>query len=554
MSALELVASAVARPFVGRARPRANMTLNETLAWFAQSGGLPLMLNTSLHGEREEIESSYAGYVGGLYLRSPIVFGVLSLRARLFAEMRMVFQQLRNNAPGQFFGTPALGLLEHPEPHRTMPELLTWMILDADIAGDGFALGRADRIRRLRPDWTIMAFGAKQDRGLGGWDPDADLLGYGHTPGGIGAGNDMLTYLPEEVAHFTTNRDPIARNRGMSLLTPLIREVQADTAATSHKLAFFQNAATSNLVVNFPPELTKDAADEWIELFEQEHRGALNAYKAVYLGGGPTVTKVGSDMEQMTFAELQGKAETRIAMVAGMHPVVAALSEGLAGSSLNAGNFNSAARLVADATLRTLWRDVCGAFETLVPPPPGSRIGYRDRDIAFLRDDVKDQAEVVQKDGQTIGQLIRDGFTPDSAVDAVTSKDMNRLVHTGLVSVQLQAPGSQPIPAATVPTAAFRPLYQRTAYRVRSTFWALDEPFAQHGVIEAGTPVPADHPLAVAFPSVLAVDASADIEARVVETRRLLLQSGKNAGYDSIAAEMGVSRDTIRRAVGKRAA
>jgi hypothetical protein len=39
--------------------------------------------------------------------------------------------------------------------------------------------------------------------------------------------------------------------------------------------------------------------------------------------------------------------------------------------------------------------------------------------------------------------LIRAGYTPDSAVDAVVTGDITRLEHTGLTSVQLLPPGEE---------------------------------------------------------------------------------------------------------------
>ena len=62
--------------------------------------------------------------------------------------------------------------------------------------------------------------------------------------------------------------------------------------------------------------------------------------------------------------------------------------------------------------------------------------------MAFLREDVSDQAKILQLRQATIGGYIRDGFTPASAIAAVLAGDEGLLVHTGLVSVQLQPPGT----------------------------------------------------------------------------------------------------------------
>ena len=59
-----------------------------------------------------------------------------------------------------------------------------------------------------------------------------------------------------------------------------------------------------------------------------------------------------------------------------------------------------------------------------------------------------DAAEILSREALTIESLIRAGWEPDSARDAVTSGDFSRLQHTGLYSVQLQPPGAgAPAPA-----------------------------------------------------------------------------------------------------------
>jgi phage portal protein BeeE len=522
MNVLDLVA----RPFVRTpVRSERGLTLDDVLAMWS-SDQLPLMVQQTIRPTQEVVESGFAGYVSGAYFRNSIVFACLALRARLFSEVRFAFQQLRNGRPGNLFGTPLLRLLENPEPGVTTGDMLMMAILDADLAGDAFMALSAGRLRRLRPDWTVVVYGSK--RNLGTWDPDAEVIGYGYYPGGVNSGSEVIPFLPGDVAHFAPTRDPLARNRGVSLITAGIREVMADNAATSHKLSFFQNGATVNMVVTFPPEMDITAAKEWKDLFEEGHRGSLNAYRTLYLGGGPKADAVGSTMEQMEFSGLQGKAETRIAALTGMHPVVAALSEGLSGSSLNAGNFAQAARLVGDATLRPLWRNIAAAFQTIVPPPPGSRLWYDERDVAFLRDDIKAKAEVMEKDAGAIRQLVDGGFVPASVVDAITTGDYTQLVHSGNLSVQLQPPGTPP------PVRALR------------EFWPLGE-----DAIEEGTELPAEHPIVRRFPNLFAkVEQRTDIivtRSQVLAKRAELMAARQPAGIDSLARALAVSRSTIQR-------
>jgi phage portal protein BeeE len=532
-----------------RSRRVAVGDINSFDAWVGLWGldGLGSILETTVPRQQEIIDPTFVGHVVGAYLRNAVVFACLAVRARLFSEARFQFQQMRGGRPGNLFGTPALSVLERPEPGKSTRDLLQVAMLDADIGGNGFLLGRQAAIRRLRPDWMTIAYGSRgRATELGSWDPDAEVIGYGYHPGGFSSGEQVITFVPEEIAHFAPTKDPLARNRGVSILTAGVREIMADNGATTSKLSFFENAATPNIALKFPATMSKDKALEWIEIFEQEHRGARNAARTVYLGAGVEPFPVGLNFQEMDFAKVQGKAETRIAALTGMHPVVVALSEGLAGSSLNSGNFGSAARLVGDATLRPLWGDISSSLESIIPPLPGTRLWFDDRDIAFLREDVGDQADIIQKQGATIGQAIRDGFTPASAIDAVVSGDMTRLVHTGLVSVQLQQPGAAP-PAA---------------YRAKRDFWSVEPALDELGTVRSGevlTDVAGSdgrwvhHPLVSAYPSLFDVaevsvpETSIVSRDAIVRRRAALLGDGKPAGYLSLARSLGVSVSTVRR-------
>jgi hypothetical protein len=168
---------------------------------------------------------------------------------------------------------------------------------------------------------------------------------------------------------------------------------------------------------------------------------------------GVDATVVGSDLQQLDFKVVQGAGETRIAAAAGTPPSVVGLSEGLQGSALNEGNFGMAMRNFADLTMRPLWRNAAGSLERIITPPSDSRLWYDDRDIPALKDDIKDAAVVQLSQAQALRQLLDGGWQADAALDAIVSSDMMRLKgqHTGLFSVQLQAPGSTKMPAGEVP-------------------------------------------------------------------------------------------------------
>lgn len=407
---------------------------------FGEDG--PDFLSTSLLGDREEDSESFESYVQHAYKSNGIVFACLGARARLFSEARFQYQRFNAGRPGDLFGDQSLSLLESPWPNGTTGELLFRMEQDASLAGNFFATTSSDgtRIRRLRPDWVTIVTGSPSDDPF---DIDARVIGYIYRPL---AGSTLKPVLlsADRVVHFSPIPDPEAQWRGMSWIQPVIREIQADSAATKHKLKFFQNGTTSNFVVSYEKGLTRAQFLEMVSAFKEAHQGVDNAYKTIHLGGGADVTTVGADMRQLDFKATQGAGETRIAAASGAGAVVAMLSEGMQGSSLNSGNYNAAKRQFADMTLRPLWRSAAGALAKFATVPSGSRLWYDVRDIAFLQQDQKDASEIQAHKAQTIRTLTDGGFTPESVIAAVEAEDFTLLAHTGKLSVQLQEPGAVP--------------------------------------------------------------------------------------------------------------
>jgi hypothetical protein len=138
--------------------------------------------------------------------------------------------------------------------------------------------------------------------------------------------------------------------------------------------------------------------------------GALNAYKTLYLGGGADVKVIGTDLKQIDFKVTQGAGETRIAAAAGVPPIIVGLSEGLESATYS--NYGQARRRFADGTMRPLWRNAAGSLARIMEMPGDSELWYDDRDIPFLQEDMKDEAEIQQLQSAAIRQLVDAGFKP----------------------------------------------------------------------------------------------------------------------------------------------
>lgn len=396
----------------------------------------------TLAQKREEIGADFAGYVQGAYKSNGVVFACILARMLLFSEARFQFRQLRSGRPGDLFGTAALAPLESPGLNKTTGDLLAEALVDADLAGNWYGLRQRNTIRRLRPDWVTIVMGSPNDPDVTAWDLNSDLLGYIYQPGGPGSGRPSVPLFAEDVAHFAPIKDPTAVYRGMSWLTPIVTEIQADQSATTHKLKFFEHGATPNVIVSLDPNVSHEAFEKWIAIFEARYgKGATDAYATWYLGGGAKADVVGSSLREISFKETQGAGELRIAMAAGVPAPILGAAGGMETAPYSAYPF--ARRRMADLTMRPLWRNMAGSLASIIQVPRGAELWYDDRDIAFLKEDVKDAAEVTKLGAETLKALTEAGYEPDASVEAILAGDFARLKgkHTGLTSVQLLPPG-----------------------------------------------------------------------------------------------------------------
>jgi len=373
------------------------------------------------------------------YDSNSVVFACESKRIMVFSEARFQFQQLRSGRPGDLFGAPDLSVLETPWIGHTTRDLLARAELDVTDAGNSYWVRDGRYLLRLDPQNVKIITEAAVDP-VSGFRVGERLIGYAY----MTARDQVTIYDPTEIAHYKPIPHTASQFLGMSWLNPCLPDVDADRQMTEHKRTALRNGANLGYVVSLDASITGDQFKDFVAKFREQHEGPEQSGKTLFLGGGADVKTVGQSFGDLALKATQGATETRIAACAGVHPVVVGLSEGMQGSSLNAGNYGAAKRNFVDGTMRPLWGAFASAFGSLVNVPASSRLWYDDRDIPFLREDVTDQAEILARNAQTIRALVDAGYDPDAVINAVLSGDVGRLVgqHTGLYSVQLQKPGS----------------------------------------------------------------------------------------------------------------
>ncbi len=417
------------------------IAMQEYVEWLNYQGTFYPFQGTqqSIYNNREDVGTEFASLSSALQ-KNAVVSACMEARRSHFSEVRLIFRDRRTR---DTFTASGLALLESPYgPGSTTANLLSRMIQDADLAGNSYHVSLGDRLAHLRPDWVSIVLGSSIRRA--NWvpgDPDTVVVAYLYFPGGEHSGNDALTFQPEQIAHFAPIPDPMFRYKGMSLLTSAVRDIQSDLLLTQHLQNFMEHGATPNMVVKFP-EISVQNFNEAVETIRRDHEGPGNAHKTLFLTGGAEAQMVGSNLQEADFRAVQGARETRICLAMRVPAVIAGVSEALGGSSLNTGNYQSARRMFADGVLRPAWRNAAISLSRVVKVPGGSELWYDDTDVAFLREDLTERAEVMQMRFTAAKSGIDAGFEPDAIVQAISSDDFSRLLgqHTGLTSVQLQPP------------------------------------------------------------------------------------------------------------------
>jgi len=361
--------------------------------------------------------------------------------------------------------------LEYPWPNATTGELLARMEQQASLYGNAFvAKVEDDELLVLPADETVIvsevvtsSTGVRYKRPIGyDWDPN-------RLPG-VDSKAEAQFFTVHEVAHWSPIPDPAAKFRGMSWLTPVIRDVNADSAMTAYKTMYMDHGSPVT-AVKYDRPMKPETIDYLIARIKAKYGGVNNAWNPlVFDQGADPILSAGLD--QLDFRNIQAGGELRICAAAGVSPILIGLR------SADGGDYESAMRQLADMQMRPRWRSACASLQKLVTVPRDSQLWFDTSDIAALQAAETEKAQVTQVSAAAMLTFIQAGMTPESTITAVTSGDLSLLVPDPDAAVEGsddktgQAPGVQsvltkpqtpaskmPMPASlsTMPTATGRP-------------------------------------------------------------------------------------------------
>ena len=393
----------------------------------------PLLARTSM-GRQQPVLMSGGGEA---YAGNGVVFAVVTQRANLFRQARFSWLRLGSSprpAAADLFGTAALAPLDK------CGGLLAQIELDVATAGNAFVVNNAGVLSALQPDWVEIVVASDMGGDKPWTNPDARVGGYIYRPPDVQPG-EATVFFADEVAHIRPYVDPDSRFRGMSYLRPVVQDARSDNQARRYVQSFYENSATPNLIFKFPPEVEAEMIRAYRQLFLEKHQGARKAFEPAFIGGGADPVVLGSSLKDLDQEATAAAVHTAICAAAGVPPLLVGTLAGLASSTM--ANYGEAKRWMLDNTLRPLWLHVAEQLESVVQVPAGAQLWADLRSVSALQQDAIDDAAAMQSQATTTRTLVDGGFDPVSVIDAVTSGDMARLKHTGLVSVQLLPPGEQ---------------------------------------------------------------------------------------------------------------
>src|SRR5262245_33573779 len=261
------------RSFVGAApleREILPYSFNDWLSSFGYAGNtytFPTYGGT-LTQTAEEVPKTYEGYATKAFRGNNVVFACATTRQMLFSEARFAFRDVSSGHPGDIMvptdgrnrGTGELSVLREPWPGGTTGDLLSRMEQDVTLSGSSYIHRAGRQLVRLRPDWVTIIYSGYP------WDLDAEVIGYGYEPGGPSGGQDPIRLDREAVTQYAPIPDPMSPWRGMSWIDAALREIGADSAATTHKSSLYERGGTPNMIVSFDATVRKELFDAYVKI------------------------------------------------------------------------------------------------------------------------------------------------------------------------------------------------------------------------------------------------------------------------------------------------
>src|SRR5215469_11891322 len=244
--------------------------------WEGMASGASVLMTVSTDANREAAIKDVLSAAQQSYSTDGPVFACVLLRMMLMAEASF---KLRSKVDKHLFGNPSLSLLETPWPNGTSGELIARMVQDVDLAGNSYWWkAEPDLLWRIPPSEMVIVsqqttdnHGRKYRQVVGyEWDPAPPPPGTMQT-------EPPQHFDVDEIVHWSPIPDPAANFRGMSWMTPVLRDSYAASALTSYKTRYLDHGHPV-AAIKYAAKLRPETVDSISERIKTKYGGVGNAW------------------------------------------------------------------------------------------------------------------------------------------------------------------------------------------------------------------------------------------------------------------------------------
>ncbi len=316
--------------------------------------------------------TNYAKLVGDPALTSSVSI-CLNWIADQFPEPTLqAAYRFRNGNTRPIPEHPLPALIDNPNPYYDGDDLWQATATDYSIDGNAFwykargsnGVGSVRELYHL-PYWQVKPRADNEHEEISWYEYRVD--------------GESIRLERSEIVHFRFGKDPYRRGRGISRLTPLLREIFTDSQAASYTAGLLHNMGVPGVLLQ--PKALKD--DSISVVVDPESREQLESLWGEFTGdnvGRPLIPSVPLEVvplalnpAEMNLGELMTVPVTRVCSALRLHPAIVNLGQGASPSAFDNGGQHAEARRAGyqDCILpmqksfaRTLERQLLPDFDT----------------------------------------------------------------------------------------------------------------------------------------------------------------------------------------------
>jgi HK97 family phage portal protein len=116
----------------------------------------------------------------------------------------------------------------------------------------------------------------------------------------VGATVDIPAADILHIRHFSTNPGALVGTNPIALMRD---QLSVGIALQQFEGHFFRYGARPGIVLEYPPNVPKERAKEWVDMWNAEHMGVENSHKTGAIGGGGKLVTIPFALEDAMFAD-----------------------------------------------------------------------------------------------------------------------------------------------------------------------------------------------------------------------------------------------------------